>query len=45
MENSLEKLLKKYERDPTVESNVMDLLSRYSGRVGGIHGPDIVVVE
>ena len=35
MENSLRKLLKKFERDPTVKSKVMDLFSRYSGRVGG----------
>ena len=36
MENSLKKLLKKLERDPTVGSKVMDHFSWYSGRVGGI---------
>ena len=45
MENSLRKLLQKFERDPTVGSNIMDLLSRYLGRVGGIARPEVVVVE
>jgi hypothetical protein len=34
-ENSLRKLLKKFGRDPTVGSKVIDLLSRYSGRLVG----------
>ena len=45
MENCIWKLLRKFKRDPTVGSKVMDLLRRYSGRVGGIAGPDVVVVE
>ena len=36
MENSLRKLVKKFERDPTVGSIDTDLLSRFSGRAGGI---------
>ena len=36
MENNLRKLMKTFERDPTVGSKVMDLLSWYSGRVRGI---------
>ena len=44
MENRLLKLLKNFERDPAVGSKVMDLLSRYSGRVGGIAQPDVIVV-
>jgi len=34
-ENSLRKLLKTFGRDPTIGSKVMDLFSRYGGRVGG----------
>jgi hypothetical protein len=34
-ENSLRKLLEKFGRDPTVGSKVIDLLSRYSGRLDG----------
>jgi hypothetical protein len=45
MENSLRKLLKKFERDPTVGSKVMDLFNRYSGGVGGTTRTDIVSVE
>ena len=36
MENSLRKLVEKFERDPTVGSIDTDLLSRYSGRDGGM---------
>ena len=36
IKNSLRKLMKKFERDPTVGSIVMDLPTRYSGAVGGI---------
>ena len=43
-ENSLLKLVKKFERDPMFGSIVMDLLSRYSGRVDGIASPDAVDV-
>ena len=35
IENSLRKLVKKFERDPTVGSIVMDLLTRFSRGVGG----------
>ena len=45
MDNSLWKLLKKFKRYPTLGSKVIDLLSRYFGRVGGIARPDIVIVE
>ena len=45
MENSLRELLKTFERDLTVESKVMDLLSRYSGSVSGNARPDAVVVD
>ena len=44
-ENSLWKLLQKFGHDPTVESKVKDLLSRYSGRVDGTSRTDIVGVE
>ena len=43
MENNLRKHLKKFERDPTIKSKVMDLLSWYSGHVGGITSPDVVM--
>ena len=36
MENSLWKQVKKFERDPTVGSLDKDILSRYSGPVGGM---------
>ena len=36
IENSLRKLLKTFERDPTVESIVMDLLTRFSSVVDGM---------
>ena len=36
MENSLRKLVKQFERDPTVGSIVMDILTRYSSGVGGM---------
>ena len=36
IENSLEKLVKKFERDPTVGSRDTDLLTRYSRVVGGM---------
>ena len=36
MENNLRKLMKTFERDPTVGSIVMDLLRRYYGSVGGM---------
>ena len=36
MENSLRKLVKQFERDPTVGSLDTDLVSRYSSRVGGM---------
>ena len=36
MENSLRKLVKKFERDPTVGSRDTDLLTPYSSRVGGL---------
>ena len=45
MENSLRKLLKKFQHDPTVGSKVMDLLSRYSRRVDCIPFTNVVVVE
>ena len=35
MENRRQKRLKTFERYPTVGSKVMDLLSQYSGHVGG----------
>ena len=38
IENGLLKLVKKFERDPTVGSIVMDLLARFSNVVGGM-GP------
>ncbi|KAL3566426.1 hypothetical protein D5086_031841 [Populus alba] len=44
MENSLQKLIKTFESDITVGSKVMDLLSRYSGRVSGIARLDVFVV-
>ena len=36
IENSLQKHVKKFERDPTVGSLDTNILSRYSGRVGGM---------
>ena len=36
IENSLRKLVKKFERDPTVGSRDTDLLTRYSSLVGGM---------
>jgi len=45
MENSLQKLFYKFERDPTVASKVMELLSRYSGRVGGMARLEVVGME
>ena len=36
---------RKFELDRTMGSKVIDLLSRYLGRVGGIARLDIVVVE
>ena len=36
IENSLRKLVKKFERDPTVGSRDTDLLTRYSRVVGGM---------
>ena len=36
MENSLQKLVKKFERDPTVESLDTKILSRYSSLFGGM---------
>jgi len=45
MENSLRKLLKKFGRNTTVGSKVMDLFNRYSGGVGGTTRTDIVSVE
>ena len=36
IENSLRKLVKKFERDPTVGSRDTDLLTPYSSRVGGL---------
>ena len=45
MENSLRKLLQKFERDPTVGSKVLDLWSRYSGLGGGNALQAVVVVE
>ena len=36
IENSLRKLVKTFERDPTVGSIVMDLLTRFSSVVGGM---------
>ena len=44
MENNLQELLIKFERDPTVGSKAMDLLSRYSVRVGAITRTDVVVM-
>ena len=44
MENTLRELLTKFERDLTVESNVIELLSRYSSRVGVIARTDVVVM-
>jgi hypothetical protein len=44
-ENSLPKLLKKFGRDPTARSKVIDLLSMYSIRVGGTTPTDFVRVE
>ena len=38
IENSIRKLVKQFERDPTVGSIVMDLLIRFSSVVGGM-GP------
>ena len=43
-ENNPRKLPKIFERDPTVGSKVMDLLSRYSRRVGGMARIDVVGV-
>ena len=36
IENSLRKIVKKFERDPTVGSRDTDLLTRYSSLVGGM---------
>ena len=36
MENSLQKHVKQFKRDPTVGSLDKDILSRYSGPVGGM---------
>ena len=36
IENSLRKLVKKFERDPTVGSRDTDLLTQYSSRVDGL---------
>ena len=36
IENSLRKLVKKFERDSTVGSRDTDLLTQYSSRVGGL---------
>ena len=36
IENSLLKLVKKFERDPTVGSIAIDLLARFSSIVGGM---------
>ena len=36
IENNLRKLVKKFERDPTVGSRDTDLLTRYSSLVGGM---------
>ena len=44
MENSLQELLIIFDCDPTIGSKVMDLLSPYLGRVGGITRPDVVVM-
>jgi hypothetical protein len=44
-ENSLRKVLKNFERNPTVGSKVMDLFSRYCSRVGGTTRTDIVGVD
>ena len=35
-ENSLRKIMKKFERDPTIGSIVMDMLTRFSSVVGGM---------
>ena len=43
--NSLRKLLKKIKLDPTVGSRVKDLLSRYSGLVGGLAEKDAVGIK
>ena len=45
MQNSLRKLLKKFQRDPTIESKVMDLLSQYSRRVSGIARTDVIGMD
>ena len=45
MENSLRKLIKKFKRDPTVGCKILDLLSWYSGHVGGSARPNVVIVE
>jgi hypothetical protein len=44
-ENSLQKVLKNFKRDPTVGSKVMDLFRRNIGRVGGTTRTDIVSME
>ena len=45
IENSLQKLLEKFDRDPMVGSKVIDLIRRYSGRGDGSAGPGVLVVE
>ena len=47
IENSLRKLVKTFERDPTVGSIVMDLLTRFSSVVGemALTGPRRRVVQ